>query len=67
VGRAQRDVDVLVRAQEPPFAVEVDLGGAVHHHPVLGPVKVLLQRKPLAGIDLKLLAGVDAFVQPHGR
>src|SRR5262249_33183375 len=65
--RADRDVDRLVLVHHAHLVADRDLGGAAHHHPVLGAMVMLLQRQLAAGhhddaLDLEALAAVDRFV-----
>ena len=64
VDGADRDVDRLVLVHGLDVGADRDLGGAAHHHPVLGAMLVLLQRQRAArlhhdALDLEALAGVD--------
>src|SRR5579883_2553294 len=66
--RPDRDIDRLVLVHGPDFLPDRDLGGAAHHHPVLGAVMMLLQRQLAArrdgdAFDLEAIAGVDGFVK----
>src|SRR5882672_7403769 len=65
--RADRDVGGLVFREQLDFLVARNPRGARHHDPVLRPVVMHLQRKSFArldhdALDLKAVAGVDAFV-----
>ena len=64
VGRADRDIGRLVLVEHDLLVAAVDLGGAVHHHPMLGAVMMHLERELAAGFDgdvlhLNPVAGMD--------
>src|SRR5208282_4537751 len=68
---ADRQIDRFVLVYEVFIAVERDFGGAAHHDPVLGAVKVLLQRQPSPwphddALDLIARALIDALVVAPG-
>src|SRR3982751_1116495 len=62
--RANRNVDRLVLVHGFDLRSDGDLRGAAYHHPVFGPMMVLLQRQGAAGphhdaFDLEPLALID--------